>query len=71
MMALERVKLPYEIRTIATSLGAVRIKVAFRDGAVSNVSLESDDVRRLAAAAGMPVRKAREILAREVAAHGQ
>jgi len=68
MVAVERVKLPYEIRTISTSLGRVRVKVAVRDGAVSNVSLESDDVRRLAAAAGMPVRKARETLAIEVAA---
>ncbi len=68
MVAVDRVKLPYEIRTISTSLGRVRVKVAVRDGAVSNVSLESDDVRRLAAAAGMPVRKAREALVLEVAA---
>jgi len=66
MVALERVKLPYEIRTVATSLGTVRIKVAYHQGTVSNVSLESDDVRRLAAAAGMPVRKARDLLTREV-----
>lgn len=67
MAAVERIKLPYEIRAVGTSLGEVRVKVAFHEGHVSNMSLESDDVRRLAAASGMPVRKVREILAREVA----
>jgi uncharacterized protein (TIGR00299 family) protein len=66
MSALQRVKLPYEIRTIPTSLGDVRVKVAFYGAAVSNVSLESDDVRRLAAALGLPVRKVREQLQREI-----
>ncbi|HOI11988.1 MAG TPA: LarC family nickel insertion protein, partial [Myxococcota bacterium] len=68
MHRLERVKLDYRLVPVTTELGTVRVKVA-RDGdRVVQRSLESDDVRRLARAAGMPVRDARRLLERAVAA---
>jgi uncharacterized protein (TIGR00299 family) protein len=63
---VERRKLYYEIRTQDTSMGPVRVKRAFRDGRVRNTALESDDLRRLARERGVPLRRVREVLSREV-----
>ncbi|MBM4396442.1 MAG: nickel pincer cofactor biosynthesis protein LarC [Deltaproteobacteria bacterium] len=66
MHALDRVKLAYEVRTTTTSLGPVRVKVASRGGRVVNVSAESDDLRRIARERGMPLKRVREVVAKEI-----
>lgn len=66
MHALERLKLPYEVRTVETSLGPVRVKVATMDGQVVNVSPESDDLRRIARERGLPLKRVREVVCKEV-----
>lgn len=45
-----------EIRTVQTPLGAVRFKVASRDGVVLNAAPEFDDIQQLAAAHGRPIK---------------
>jgi uncharacterized protein (TIGR00299 family) protein len=51
-----RDRLDREIRTVQTPLGAVRIKVAGRDGRVLNAAPEFDDCARLAAERGVPIK---------------
>jgi len=63
---LERMKLPYDIETVETSLGEVRVKRARRHGVVVNCSIESDDLKRIADDRGMTVKRVREIVMREV-----
>jgi uncharacterized protein (TIGR00299 family) protein len=45
-----------EVRTIETPLGAIRFKVATREGRVVNASPEFDDCARVAAERGVPVK---------------
>ena len=45
-----------EIRTLETPLGAIRFKVASRDGRVLNASPEFDDCARIAVERGVPVK---------------
>ncbi|NOZ00928.1 MAG: nickel pincer cofactor biosynthesis protein LarC [Deltaproteobacteria bacterium] len=66
IFALERVKLKYRIDTVATSLGEVRVKRAFRDGREVNMSIESDDLRRIAAERGLSLKRARATVLREI-----
>jgi hypothetical protein len=53
---IAREKLERTFVTVATSWGPVAVKVSARDGAVLTASPELDDCRRLAAAAGVPLR---------------
>jgi len=53
---MQRECLDRETVTVTTPLGAVRIKVARRDGEVLNASPEFDDCVRVAAEAGRPVK---------------
>jgi uncharacterized protein (DUF111 family) len=45
-----------ETMTVQTTLGAIRVKVARRDGAIMNVAPEFDDCARLATEHGRPVK---------------
>ncbi|MEO6214151.1 MAG: nickel pincer cofactor biosynthesis protein LarC [Vicinamibacterales bacterium] len=51
-----RERLEREIVTVETALGAVRIKVASRDGRIVNASPEFDDCARIAAEQTLPVK---------------
>ena len=64
MHPLERVKLAYRVEPVQTPIGTVRLKRAFRDGRVANVSIESDDLRRVAREAGITLKRAREIVSK-------
>jgi len=55
---VSRTRLSRRIETVPTSLGEVRVKTARLDGELVNVAPEFEDVRKLAAAAGMPVKSA-------------
>jgi len=46
-----------EIRSVETPLGAIRFKVASRDGRVLNAAPEFDDCARVAAERGLPVKE--------------
>ena len=50
-----------EIVTVETPLGAVRFKIARRDGEVLNVSAEFDDCARIAAERGRPLKDVQAI----------
>lgn len=67
MHRLDRVKADFRVREVPTELGTIRIKEARHGGRVINRSLESDDVRRLAATSGMAVRETRRVLEQAVA----
>jgi pyridinium-3,5-bisthiocarboxylic acid mononucleotide nickel chelatase len=54
---LSRECLDREMVTVATSLGAVRFKVARRDGRVLNAQPEFDDLAKLSAERGIPVKE--------------
>jgi uncharacterized protein (DUF111 family) len=45
-----------EIESVETPLGAIRFKVATRDGRVLNAAAEFDDCARIAAERGMPIK---------------
>jgi uncharacterized protein (TIGR00299 family) protein len=53
---MRRDVLDREIQSIDTPAGAVRFKVATRDGRVLNAAPEFDDCARIAAAAGLPIK---------------
>ncbi len=50
-----------EIRSVETPLGAIRFKVASRDGRVLNAAPEFDDCARVAAERGLPVKEVQAI----------
>ena len=58
--AYQRERLPREMVTLTTSLGAVRFKVSRLDGRAVTVTPEFEDVRRIAREKGLPVREALE-----------
>ena len=58
--AYQRARLPREMVTLATSLGAVTFKVSRLDGQVITVTPEFDEIRRLARDKGLSVREALE-----------
>ena len=58
---VERECLEREMVTVQTPIGAVRFKVARRDGRVMNAVPEFDDCARLAAAKGLPVKEVQSI----------
>jgi uncharacterized protein (TIGR00299 family) protein len=62
---LLRERLAREIRTVETTLGPVRFKVASRDGRVLNAAPEFDDCVALAATHGLPVREVQSRVLRE------
>ncbi len=53
---LERRTLDREIVTIGTRFGAVRVKIARRDGRVMNIAPEYEDCREIALASGVPLK---------------
>jgi len=61
---VDRECLQREIVTVGTPIGAVRFKVARRDGRVMNAVPEFDDCARLAAANHLPVKEVQAIAAR-------
>ena len=61
---VDRECLQREIVTVATPIGAIRFKVARRDGRVMNAVPEFDDCARLAAANNLPVKEVQAIAAR-------
>jgi pyridinium-3,5-bisthiocarboxylic acid mononucleotide nickel chelatase len=58
--AYERARLPREMVTLTTSLGAITFKVSRLDGRVVTVTPEFEEIRRVARDKGMPVREALE-----------
>ena len=58
--AYQRQRLPREMVTLETSLGALAFKVSRLDGQVVTVTPEFDDVKRIARARGITVREALE-----------
>ena len=58
--AYQRQRLPREMVTLETSLGALAFKVSRLDGQVVTVTPEFDDVKRIARARGIAVREALE-----------
>ena len=50
-----------EIRSVETPLGAIRFKVASRDGRVLNAAAEFEDCARVAAERGLPVKDVQAI----------
>jgi len=58
---VERECLAREIVAVDTPLGAVRFKVARRDGRIVNATAEFDDCAKLAAANGLPVKEVQAI----------
>jgi uncharacterized protein (TIGR00299 family) protein len=58
---MQRECLAREVRTVDTSLGPIRFKIATRDGQVLNASPEFDDCARIAADRGMPIKEVQAI----------
>ena len=58
--AYERARLPREMVTLTTSLGAIAFKVSRLDGRVVTVTPEFEEIRRVARDKGLPVREALE-----------
>ncbi len=58
--AYERARLPREMVTLTTSLGAITFKVSRLDGRVVTVTPEFEEIRRVARDKGVPVREALE-----------
>ena len=65
-VAVQKIMLDREIRTVATSLGDVHVKVALRDGKRIKAKLEYEDCRRIAQERNMPLREVYEIVQREI-----
>ena len=59
---MRRERLDREVRTIATPVGPMRVKIATRDGAVMNASPEFDDCARAAADHGLPIKEVQAIV---------
>ncbi len=57
-----RERLDRDVRSIATPLGAVRFKVATRDGRIVNAAPEFDDCARVAAERGLPIKDVQAIV---------
>jgi hypothetical protein len=53
-----------DIVSVGTPLGAVRFKIAWRDGKIVNATPEFEDVARLAASNGLPVKEVQAIALR-------
>lgn len=62
---MQRECLDREIRTVETSLGPIRFKVATRDGRVFNAAPEFDDCLAIATARGLAVKEVQAIAVRE------
>ncbi|HEX8031988.1 MAG TPA: nickel pincer cofactor biosynthesis protein LarC [Vicinamibacterales bacterium] len=58
---LSRVCLDREMVTVATSIGPVRFKVASRDGRVLNAQPEFEDLAKLSAERGIPIKDAQAL----------
>ncbi len=65
-ISVQKTALDREIRTVATSIGEVRIKVGLRDGRRVKSKPEYEDCRRIAQERGMPLREVYEIVQREM-----
>jgi pyridinium-3,5-bisthiocarboxylic acid mononucleotide nickel chelatase len=61
---MQRDTLEREMRTIDTPLGAVRFKVASRDGRVLNAAPEFEDCARIAGERGLPIKEVQAIAIR-------
>ena len=61
---MRRDRLDREIRAVETPLGAIRFKVATRDGRVLNAAAEFDDCLRVAAEHGLPIKDVQAIATR-------
>ena len=59
-----RERLDREIQSIETPVGAIRFKVATRDGRVLNAAPEFDDCARIAAERGLPIKEVQAIATR-------
>ena len=59
--AYQRQRLPREMVTLETSLGAISYKVSRLDGRVVTVTPEFDEVRRIARERGLSVRDALDL----------
>src|SRR5688500_18867689 len=62
---MRRECLDREMRTIETPLGAIRFKIASRDGRVLSASPEFDDCARIAGEQGLPIKDVQTIAWRE------
>jgi uncharacterized protein (DUF111 family) len=58
---LTRECLDREMVTVATSIGAVRFKVARRDGRILNAQPEFEDLAKLSAERGIPIKDAQAL----------
>jgi pyridinium-3,5-bisthiocarboxylic acid mononucleotide nickel chelatase len=58
---VQRECLAREVRTVDTSLGPVRFKIASRDGRVLNAAPEFDDCARIAAERALPIKEVQAI----------
>jgi hypothetical protein len=58
---MQRECLAREVRTVDTSLGPIRFKIATRDGRVLNASPEFDDCARIAVERGIPIKEVQAI----------
>jgi uncharacterized protein (TIGR00299 family) protein len=65
-VAVQKTVLDREIRTVATRLGDVRVKVALRDGERIKAKPEYEDCHRIARERNMPLREVYEIVQREI-----
>jgi hypothetical protein len=65
-VAIQKTMLDREMRTIATSLGEVRVKVALREGKRIKAKPEYEDCRRIAQERNMPLREVYEIVQRAI-----
>ncbi len=61
---MQRDTLAREIRSLDTPLGAIRFKVATRDGRVLNAAPEFDDCARIATERGLPLKEVQAIATR-------
>ncbi|MGA2479865.1 MAG: nickel pincer cofactor biosynthesis protein LarC [Spirochaetia bacterium] len=65
-VAVQKTALEREIRTIATHLGDIRVKIALRDGKRLKMKPEYEDCRRIAQEQNMPLREVYEIVQKEI-----
>jgi len=63
--SVEKTSLDREVRTVATSLGEVRLKSAFLDGRLLKSKPEYEDCRRIAEERRMPLREVYQTVLRE------
>jgi uncharacterized protein (TIGR00299 family) protein len=65
-VAVQKTALEREMRTIATRLGDIRVKIALRDGKRLKMKPEYEDCRRIAQERKMPLREVYEIVQKEI-----